>query len=360
MVSPKLEDLVKVFLLLVFLFFTGYRAIGAATDWKKIDSQLEGQIFRINVGLKLKLKDQWINVSGLSTNKKYYVFTSSRVDKGFRVVGYGSAFPIAQNNQQLFFVTNKHVINNAVKLSRECQMFFAAMMFYAKNQLGDEKKFAQVLKIVNLGDKKNRTLEESRLYEDTVNAIWQCYDSHLSEQADKSRVLYKQYKNLVPISGLDAYFLRGKLLGANSLAAKLYKVCPAEDLEILVTDILPGNARFIKSLPVNLHIYTNEPVQISGFPVVNRDKENKPIFCAAKIRKIDKKMFELEAEIAKGESGGPVINQEGEVVGIITRKSANQSGKVLPDRGVAIKMTELKQCTPELFITSVRKSRMAQ
>ncbi len=57
--------------------------------------------------------------------------------------------------------------------------------------------------------------------------------------------------------------------------------------------------------------------------------------------------FEFDAQIGKGNSGGPVIDNKGKVLGVVTLKEP--AGNKKPSYGVAISARSIKTLAPELF-----------
>jgi V8-like Glu-specific endopeptidase len=308
----------------------------------------------LNVGLKIKLQNKyWVQVADLSSKQKYYVFTTSDKDAGYQVVGHGSTFPInVQEPKPTLLVTNKHVLNNAKQIEDECVMFYAACMFYVQNRM-PEKDFIALLDIINLVNKKGKSTKEIQLYKNTVNAIWDCYDTNLSETVDPKGVQFKKYKNLAPITVQIGYFLH--IAGTNRQekmikASAGYRASDFKDIDlaILLADI-PVN-HIDKALPVEKEVKTGEPIQIVGYPVLDNEKKlYTPNFSTGKILNVRPKSFEFEAPISKGYSGGPVINEFGKVVGIVTQRSLTSTGKISDKQGNAIRISELMNRTPELF-----------
>lgn len=352
----------SIILILVVLFiFAGQSICLAKQNWQIIDQGVGKKVLQLNVGLKIKFQNKYcVQVADLSSKQKYYVFTTSDKDSGYQVVGHGSTFPInVQGPKPTLLVTNKHVLENAAQIQNECELFYTALTYYAQNYVSDRYcDLNQILKVINLVKKKNCTEEESKLYKDTVNNIWDCYDRYLSPKADPSRREFKQYKNLASVTVQTGYFLH--MAGTNRQEKAIeagagYRASDFKDIDlaILIADI-PIN-QIDKALPMEKEIKAGEPIQIVGYPVLDSEQElYTPKFSTGRILNIRPKSFEFEAPLGKGYSGGPVINEFGKVVGIVTQRSLASTGKISDKQGNAIRIGELINRTPELFNGSRR------
>lgn len=275
------------------------------------------------------------------------------------MVGRGSAFPVfIDDKQNTFFVTNKHVLDNAKQIKEECEMFYTASMFYAKNHIAGAQNFHQLLDIVNLANKKQRSALETKLYKDTIDGIWDCYDNKLSQSADPLRLLYNKYKKLTSIEAQSSYFLHATgPLTQPAIEAKVYKASESRepDLAILVA-VVPEEIRshgvVMNAVPLDLKVIENEEIQIAGYPVQDRlsqKEEYRPTFSNGKVIKVGAHGFEFMAELSKGFSGGPVINEQGKAIGVVTQRLLTKQGTVSLNDGVAIKIEELVNFAPALL-----------
>jgi len=338
----------------------------ASQNWQALDQKIKRKVLQINVGLKIKLQNTlWVQVADISSQKKYYVFTTTAKDFGYQVVGRGSTFPIFVDDQQkTFFVTNKHVLDNARQIKEECEMFYTASMFYAKSYMAGAQNFQQLLDVINLANKRQRSPAEIKLYKDTINAIWDCYDNNLSEHADPGRLLFNKYKKLVSIEAQPSYFLHAEgPITQPPIEAKVYKVGKTKepDLAILVAVVpkeIKNQLTMNGQLPLDFKAMKNEDIQIVGYPVrssFNQIKEYKPTFSIGKITQVKQHVFEFIAEVTKGYSGGPVINESGKVIGIVTQRLLVDEGIVSLNHGAAIKIEELKHFAPALWENKHKK-----
>jgi hypothetical protein len=352
--------------LLVFITFILPDKCLCAEDWQSIDRENEAKVLQVNVGLKLKLQNvYWLKVADISTKKNYYIFTNGAKDRGFQIVGRGSAFPITTDAKEItYFVTNKHVLDNAKQMEEECEMFCAAAMFYAKNQMSGNNTFQRLLGIINLGNKTDRTFAETKLYQDTVNQIWDCYDNKLSKRVDPNRRLFAKYKRLASVVSQAGYFLHIAGSYDQPIEARVYKLSKSDNPDLAILSAVISNRTrnrlpIINGMAVDYKIMPNEEIHLLGYPVVD-NFEDKTIFhptiSAGKVTKINAHSIDFEADINKGDSGGPVINKNGKAIAVITNRVVSQQGFILSSRGSAIKMEDVKQFAPELFDTNTKSS----
>jgi hypothetical protein len=186
------------------LLLSGSASFAAPTkveSWEKLDKRLKTQVYQLNVGIKFRLRGGfYAYLTDLSPKYKYPVFGTATDDKGFRVVGSGSTFPIkAVGSDRTYFLTNRHVVDSGEGIARECDRFFAAMRLHAQQTAGTqdpENRLRELLSIVNLCQKKDMSVQERTLYTSTVDGIWDSYENYLSLKADPQRVQYQKYSGM--------------------------------------------------------------------------------------------------------------------------------------------------------------------
>ncbi len=361
MVNHKQYKLFKLFVsaFLCWLILFSGKCL-AARSWDSIDAQIENKIFQLNIGLKMKLrKTLWVQTAGLSAKKNYYVFTTSSNDKGYQVVGRGSSFQaLAVNKQKMFVVTSNHVLENVNQIEDECEMFYAALALYAERSgVKNNQTFAQLLSILNLFGKKDSTEAEKELCQKTADAIWDCYDRFLSKQADPHRLLFNRYNKQVPIDIQVSCFLHVPgPLAQTAVEAQVYRRAKARqpDLAILIAAV-PGGSRNKEGLSLERKtVIKGTEIQIVGYPAsLDQKVSNKcglrPTYNNGTVTKTTPQMLEFTAAIAKGNSGGPVINRSGNVVGIVTTRGMTDDGHLLSSCGTAVSVEGLRNFAPELF-----------
>lgn len=332
----------------------------AAESWEKLDKRLKGQIYQINVGLKLRLKNGgWAQLSDLSPKYRYPVFSTTGDDKGFRVVGFGTAFPIkTQRAEKTFFITNRHVVDSCDPIIKECERFFAAMRLYAEQTAttGDgDRRFRELQGIVNLAGKKEMSGAEKATYQATVDAIWDTYETYLSVKADPGRILFPKYLAQIGVDSEIGYFLHAPgPVTLPALQAQPFKVARPEgdpDLALLtVTGLRPFPLEFDTIAPTE-----GQEIQVIGYPAASEQidmdasRYYSPTFNTGRISRIAPNILQVDAPITKGNSGGPVISHRGKVLGVVAVRALSEQGGELPNFGGAITIKSIKTFAPELF-----------
>lgn len=341
-------------------------------NWAALDKRLKAQVLQLNVAIKVRLKSGlYAQLADLSPRMHYPVFATMPEDKGFRVVGYGTTFPVATSKQDhIYFLTNRHVIDFGDGMIQESRRFFAAARLYAESTRGfsdSETRYNQVMNVVNLCMKKNASDTEKQLYRATVDAIWDTYDNHLSTEADPLRANFTKYLSLSGITGESAYFLHPAGAGNTpAISAELYKISSntlQTDLALLA--VRPTAVKGIVPLQLDFGKQTEgKMVQAIGYPTSARtDKAPMyyaPTFSTGRVTRIIPGWVEFDATVSKGDSGGPLVNDRGKVIGVIVRRAiANDSGgarKNASSNGdssgkfaTAIDTTAVRLFAPELF-----------
>jgi hypothetical protein len=341
-----------------FPFAARLRAIETLETWESLDKRLKSQIFQLNVGLKLRLANGlWVQLADLSAKSHFPVFSTTKEDKGYRVVGFGSTFPIATNrNNTTYFVTNRHVVESGLEVGAECERFYAAMRLYAEQTAGHdvEARYNEVLQTVDIASKHGLTLAERTVYQTTVDAIWDCYETYLSQHADPARILFKKYLSAAGVESQVSYFLhRPGPVSQSSIEAKLYKTARAEgepDLAILTAPIAMPGMEFDTVPPSE-----GQEIQVIGYPTasdqidVDSSKYYAPTFNTGRISRVAPRIIQVDAPITTGNSGGPVVSQRGKVVGVVAVRAISMRGGELPNFGGAVTVQSIKTFAPELF-----------
>lgn len=331
----------------------------AIETWEKLDRRLKQQVFQLNIGLKMRMKDgPWIYWSDLSPKYRYPVYSTSVEDKGFRVVSFGSAFPVrTAQHDKTFFLTNRHVVEGGDNLFKECQRFFAAMRLYAEQTAegNADARFKQLLQTANLSTKKDMSPSERSLYQLTVDTIWDTYEKFLSLRPDPARVMFNKYAKMNALECETGYFLHAPgPVTQQPLVAKLYKAAHGEnepDLAILgVTDAHVTGMDF-ETIPAS----EGQEVQVVGYPVASDQLDAQssqyyaPTFNTGRVSRVGPHILQVDAPITTGNSGGPVVSLRGKVLGVVANRALSARGGELPNFGGAVSLQSIRQFAPELF-----------
>lgn len=334
-----------------------------AQTWEKLDKRLKSQVFHLNVGLKLRLKDQyWCYVSDLSPRFKFPVYSTQKEDtKGFQVMGFGTAFPIkTAARDKTYFVTNRHVAStpDLETVSAECERFFAATRLYAEQTAflkSHDDRFNELLQTINLCVKPGLQGGEKQNYQNTVDSIWDTYEKNLSVRADPTRVKFTKYAGLAKVEAQVGYFLHAPgPVTKPSIEATMYKLAKDKeqpDLAILsVPGLTPMPLEFDTILPSE-----GQEIQVVGYPVASDQidsdsgKYYAPTFTSGRISRVTPRMVQVDAPITTGNSGGPVVSLRGKVVGVVAMRALSARGGELSNFAGAITVPSVQAFAPELF-----------
>jgi S1-C subfamily serine protease len=342
------------------MIFTAQPA-SATETWEKLDKRLKTQVLQVNVGLKMKVKDSlWVQLSDFSPKYHYPVFSASSQDKGYRVVGFGTAFPVkAHASDKAYFLTNRHVVDSGDQIVKECQRFYAGMRLLAEQTATNhdtEGRFKELLQLINLCVKPNRSTSELTAYQTTADSVWDTYETYLSVKADPGRLLFNRYLATVSVSYELGYFMhRPGPVAQAPLQAKLTKCAKANepDLAILSVDKLPSGL-------VPLELDTLEPsegqeIQVIGYPAASDQLDADsasyyaPTFTSGRISRVTPRTLQVDAPVTHGNSGAPVINQRGKVVGVVAMRAKGDKGVELSNFTGAVTVPSVQSFAPEVF-----------
>jgi S1-C subfamily serine protease len=338
-------------------------AAAAPESWEKLDKKLKPEVYELNVGIKLRLKNGlWVQLRDLSPKNKYPVFATTIDDRGFRVVAMGTAFPIkTSEHSKTYFLSNRHVVENGEELTKECERFYAGMRLAAErtaNGKDVDARFKELLATVNLS-LKVMTPPERTLYQSTVDAIWDYYDNFLSLRPDPARILFKKYLESVSVTREVGYFLhKTGPVSQTPLQASVYKVASSENDPDLAILTVPSNTiptlEFDSSAPTE-----GQEIQVIGYPQASDQISDKidldsanfyaPTFSTGRISRVLPRILQVDAPITNGNSGGPVVSLHGKVLGVIAVRAMSASGRELSNFSGAITISSVQAFAPELF-----------
>jgi hypothetical protein len=332
----------------------------AQESWESLDRKLKGQVLELNVALKLRLRNGlYVQLTDVSPKFRYPVFGTTEDDRGYRVVGFGTAFPISTSQpQKAFYLTSKHVVVNGEELVKECQRFFAAMRLAAeKTAVGGntDARFKELLALTNLSMKKEMSAGEKAQYVSCVDGIWDVYEKFLSLRADPGRVMFEKYLSQVGVDHELGYFLHKVGPVTNpAIQASIYKTAKTGAEPDLA--ILSSAPTAISPLEFDLTPPSEgQAIQVIGYPTasdqidIDAGKYYAPTFSTGRISRVAPRMLQVDAPITTGNSGGPVISQRGKVVGVVAVRALSARGGELTNFGGAVSLNTVRSFAPELF-----------
>lgn len=343
------------------------QACSQTESWETLDKKLKARVFQLNVGIKIHLKGGlYAHLADLSPKYHYPVFSTSSDDKGFRVVGSGSTFPIHTGRaDRSYFITNRHVVDSGDNLIKECERFFAALRFHAQQTAGfqdQETRYKELLNIVNLSQKKDMNLGERTLYQSTVDSIWDTYENALSVKADPSRIQFRKYLTQSGMVLETGYFLHpAGPITQQPLQAQLFKVAKQENEPDLAVLSISNPA--IPALEFDgIEPAEGQEIQVIGYPLASDQIDfdsgsyYAPTFSTGRISRVAPRLLQVDAPVSVGNSGGPVVSQRGKVIGVVVRRASFQQKlgtaviqTELPNFAGAITVQSIKSFAPELF-----------
>lgn len=336
-------------------------------SWEVLDKKLKAQVYQLNVGIKIHLKGGlFAHLTDKSPKYGFAVFGTSTDDKGFRVVGSGSSFPVKTPLvDRSYFLTNRHVVDSGAGLGGECERFFAAMRLHAQQTAGfqdPDSRYRELLNIVNLSQKKEMNLAEKVLYQTTVDAIWDTYESHLSVRVDPSRAQFTRYLAQAGVDVETGYFMHSAgPVSQQALQAQLLK-CAKNDSEPDLAILWIANPNLPKLEFDEEPPTEGQEIQVIGYPLASDQIDfdsgsyYAPTFSTGRISRVAPRLLQVDAPVSVGNSGGPVISHRGKVLGVIVRRASIQQKlgtqviqTELPNFGGAITINSVKSFAPELF-----------
>lgn len=358
---PRKSNLITTFIL-VFLasaLVVPPQANAQAKSWEQIDRELKSRVYHLNVGIKIKLNDgNFALLSDFSPKYRKPVFATFSKDFGYRVVGFGSSFPIRRKAKGTYFITNHHVVASHLEVIENCKKFFAGMRLYAEQTASGrdvDERFKRLKAIVSLpSNNSNLNTAERVMYSQTVDGIWDCYQTYLSEHADQGRLLYSKYLKDVGLSFETGYFLHPPGPATQKpMVASIYKVSRSgrPDLAILLV-----KAKSIT--PIELDTISpseGQEIQAIGYPTASDalDEDSAkyfaPTFNTGRISRVTPKTLQVDASVTTGMSGGPLVNKKGKVVGVVSMRFKNKQGAELVTFSGAVKAHLIRDIAPELF-----------
>jgi S1-C subfamily serine protease len=167
--------------------------------------------------------------------------------------------------------------------------------------------------------------------------------------------LFNKFARLTAIEGQIGYFLHAPgPVSQPALEAKLLKVAKRDsepDLAILTV----ADTRL---QPLELETVTpseGQEIQVIGYPQASdlidaeSSKYYAPTFSTGRISRMTPHTLQVDAPITNGNSGGPVVNLRGKVLGVIAVRALSASGGELPNFAGAVTVQSVESFAPDLF-----------
>ena len=335
-------------------------AIEGERSWEQIDKEVKTRVFHLNVGIKIRLKDgSYATLTDLSPKYKMPVFATANKDMGYRVVGFGTSFPIKTQNASTFFITNHHVVNSHAVIVLSCQKFFAAMRLYAEQTAHGsqvEDRFNRLKTIVSLPrEKRVLNTQEKITYAQTVDGIWNCYKTYLSTKADRGRLLFKKYLSAVEPQFEVGYFLHPAGSATKlPIRAAVHKIANARgNPDLAILKVAHHQIKPIELDPKQPS--EGQEIQAIGYAIASDalDEDSgsfyAPTFNTGRISRVTPKTLQVDAAVTTGMSGGPVINKRGKVIGVVAKRFKNSAGFEVKGFSAAVSANIIRDFAPELF-----------
>lgn len=333
----------------------------ALETWEKLDKRLKGQVYNINVGLKLRLKDQyWCYISDMSPKYHFPVYNTTKDDsRGYHVMGFGTAFPVkTASRDKTYYITDRHVTaDTCSQVAAECARFFAATRLYAEQTAGfksHDDRFNELLQTINLSVKPGLQGGEKQHYQNTVDKIWDTYEQNLSLRADPTRAKFMKYAGFARIDADIGFFLHPPGPASKpAIKASLYKEGKGNDPDIAILTA-PG----VHPLPLEFDAIQpseGQEIQVVGYPHasdqldVDSDKYYAPTFTTGRVSRVTPRTVQVDAPVTTGSSGSPVVSLRGKVVAVIAQRATSKSGAELTNFAGGISTEAVRSFAPELF-----------
>jgi hypothetical protein len=227
------------------------------------------------------------------------------------------------------------------------------MRKYAERSAGfgsPDQRYKDLLRIVSSGAKKNLSNTERTMYQAAVDTVWDMYDDHLSINADPQRKEFNRCLAAVGMKSEIGYFIHTPgPFTAPPVVAALYKQAHKENEPDLAIVVIPkcSAALELEQAPAII----GQPIRAVGYPSAAKPVKGAapyaPSFHAGKVTKVAPWLVSFDAPVSKGDSGGPLINANGRVLGVVARRAMPD---VSTDRYAgALSVNAVKSFAPELF-----------
>ena len=134
--------------------------------------------------------------------------------------------------------------------------------------------------------------------------------------------------------------------------ATIEKLSEYDDLALLTLDT-PYNSDYSITIPDNYNLRAGQSALIMGYPLVSHLGESSPSFTQGVVSKTtgffdDPGTYQLTSKLNKGNSGGPVFSDSGELIGVAVQKInttllIKHDGYIIEDVNIAIHVDRVKR-----------------
>ena len=134
--------------------------------------------------------------------------------------------------------------------------------------------------------------------------------------------------------------------------ATVEKISEYDDLALLTLDE-PYNPDYSIAIPENYNLRTGQSALIMGYPLVSHLGESSPSFTQGIVSKTtgffdDPGTYQLTSKLNKGNSGGPVFSDTGQLIGVAVQKInttlfIEYDGYIIEDVNIAIHVDRVRR-----------------
>jgi serine protease Do len=150
-----------------------------------------------------------------------------------------------------------------------------------------------------------------------------------------NRHVIRDWEYNVPAAGVTGRLTRIEAILPHhtledAVPAEVYKLGPDSSVDVAILRINPANLPFVHGVEPDLdHINPGDEVVVIGYPLGldllqwTRDSTADPSLSTGTVSRVGHDFIQLNLRAYHGNSGGPVLNRKGEVIGILTANFAS-------------------------------------